>query len=169
MKKTLLFLIRQVWFWAGIIFVISTIFLLTTFFSEKVFINNTYNGLCSYDVCVGGGEDFGIELHEDNYATVYRGSSRLSIPCSYSIKGNTLTLRSTPEWDRAYESYEKTFIIKDRFTLLCEEKGHKWKADYEILIYIGQAMGISGLIFIASGIDSIKKHIKNKKQIKASE
>lgn len=56
MKKTLLFLIRQVWFWAGIIFVISTIFLLTTFFSEKVFINNTYNGLCSYDVCVGGGK-----------------------------------------------------------------------------------------------------------------
>ena len=161
--KTFLKMIKTVWFWSGLILLISTIALFITLFGSKVFINNTYDGLCKHEVCVGGGEDFGIELHKNSYATVYRGNSRPSIPCTYSIQGNTLILRSTPNWDRAYGSYEKTFIIKNRFTLLCEEQGHKWKADNISLIYIGEVMGISAFVFLHSGISTIKKHNKKKK------
>ena len=151
--KTFLKMIKSVWFWTGLILLISTITLFITLFASKVFIGKTYNG--------GGGRDLGVELHKDYNATIYQ-TGKVAIPCIYSIEGDTIVVHSTPAWDRANESYEKTFKIKNRFTLIGDE-GSKWKADNLVLIYIGQAMGISGFIFLCTGVDALKKYIKNKK------
>ena len=123
-----------------------------TLFSSKVFINKTYHG--------GAGRDLGVELHKNYYATIYR-TEKEAIPCTYSIEGDTIVVHSTPDWDRAYEHYERTFTIKNRFTLI-SDNGSKWKADNISLVYIGEVMGISGIVFINSGISAIKKHNKKK-------
>ena len=151
--NTFVKMIKTVWFWAGIILIISTISLFIVLFSNKVFIGKRYSG--------GSGRDLGVVLHKDYNATIYQTEGD-AIPCFYSIEGNTIIVHSTPAWDRAYEHYERTFTIKNRFTLI-SETGGKWKADNISLIYIGQAIGISGFIFLCTGVDALKKYIKNKK------
>ena len=148
-------MIKTVWFWAGIILIISTISLFIVLFNNKVFIGKRYSG--------GSGRDLGVVLHKGYNATIYQTEGD-AIPCFYSIEGDTIIVHSTPAWDRANESYEKTFKIKNRFTLIGDE-GSKWKADNLVLIYIGQAMGISAVVFINSGIGAIKKYNKSKKGI----
>lgn len=155
-------MIKTAWFWSGLILIIASISLLITFFGGKIFTNNTYDlGNTTNPTSI-----MNVELHKDNTALVKKSGG--VITCYYSIQGDKITINSTPDYDRAYGSFEMTFKIKNRFTIVSEEN-NPYKADNLILIYIYQAMGISGLIFIASGIDAIKKHIKNKKQIKASE
>ena len=151
--KTFLKMMKTVWFWSGLILLVSTIALFITLFGSKVFINKTYNG--------GSGRDLGVELHNDYYATIYR-TEKEAIPCVYSIEGSTIVVHSTPDWDRAYEHFERTFTIKNRFTLI-SDNGSKWKADNISLIYIGETMGISGFLFMCTSIDAIKKYNKKKK------
>lgn len=152
--NTFVKMIKTVWFWAGIILIISTISLFVVLFSNKVFIGKRYSG--------GSGRDLGVVLHKDYNATIYQTEGD-TIPCFYSIEGNTIIVHSTPAWDRANESYEKIYTIKNRFTLIGDD-GSKWKADNISLIYIGEIMGISGFVFLCSGIGAIKKYIKNKKK-----
>lgn len=153
--KIFLKLIKSVWFWSGLILLISTIALFVTLFGSKVLIDKTYNG--------GSGRDLGVQLHKDYHATIYR-TEKEAIPCYYSIEGNTIVVHSTPAWDRAFEHYERTFTIKNRFTLI-GDNGTKWKADNISLIYIGEVMGISAFVFLHSGISAIKKYNKKKAAI----
>lgn len=150
-------LIKSVWFWSGLIFLILTSALFITLFSNKVFISKPYDNYKTSNST----SLMSVELRKDAYAVIKLTNNRY-VPCVYGIENNTLIIESSPEYNRANEAISLSFIIKNRFKIVSSD-GNIYKVDNLPLIYISIFMGISGIIFISSGVDSIKKLIKNKK------
>lgn len=150
-------IIKTVWFWSGLIFLILTSALFITLFSNKVFISKPYDNYKTTNSTTL----MSVELRKDANAVIKLTNNRY-VPCVYGIENNTLIIESSPEYNRANEPISLSFTIKNRFKIVSSD-GNIYKVDNLPLIYIGMFMGISGIIFISSGIDSIKKSIKNKK------